>query len=295
MSLSRKQKVAALSVASNLTLIILKAIVGIMSGSVSIISEAIHSGMDLVAAIIAYISVSISGKPADESHPYGHGKIENISGVVEGVLIFIAAALIIREAVEKIVHPVPLVNNYLGMGVMFFSAGLNSFVACQLYKIAQEEDSVALEADALHLKTDVYTSLGVALGLLAIKFTGIQVLDPLIAILVALLIIKEAWHLCIVAFNPLLDSRLDKEEEVPIQEILENFKKERTLDIKYFKTRKAGHQRFVDFHLCLSPEATIKEGNELAKEIKEKIYEVCADAHIHINLEVMDKDEGRFP
>ncbi|MFZ5753799.1 MAG: cation diffusion facilitator family transporter [Bacillota bacterium] len=292
MSLSKKQKVAALSIASNITLIILKVIAGIMSGSVSIISEAIHSGMDLLASFIAYISVSISGKPADDSHPYGHGKIENISGVVEGVLIFIAAGLIIKEAVERILHPVPIDDTVLGMGVMLFSAVLNSFVAYRLYKIAKEEDSVALEADALHLKTDVYTSLGVAVGLLAIRLTGIQVLDPLIAILVALLIIKEAWHLCIVAFSPLLDSRLDKDEESPIQEVLENYGRDKSLQIKYFKTRKAGNQRFIDFHLCLSPDTTIKEGNELAREIKEKIYEVYADAHIHINLEVMDRGGG---
>lgn len=286
MELSKKQKVAFLSVASNTTLIVLKTVAGVMSGSVSIISEAIHSSMDLLAAIIAYISVSISGKPADEDHPYGHGKIENISGVIEGGLIFVAAFLIIKEAVEKLLHPAPLEASYLGIGVMIFSAVMNTIVAYKLYKTAKEEDSVALEADALHLKTDVYTSLGVAGGLVLIKLTGIMILDPIVAILVALLIIKESWHLCRVAFSPLLDTRLSGAEEEPIIEVIRVYKTERSLEIKHFKTRKSGSRKFVDFHLCFSEDVTIGQGNELANELREEIYKVCPEAHIHINLEV---------
>lgn len=280
-----KQKAAILSVASNTTLIILKTAVGIMSGSVSIISEAIHSGMDLLAAIIAYFSVSVSGKPADQDHPYGHGKVENISGCVEGVLIFVAAFLIIKEAIEKIIHPAPLEATWLGIAVMAFSALMNTFVARNLYKTAKEEDSVALEADALHLKTDVYTSLGVAAGLLLIKFTGIEILDPIAAILVALLIIKESWRLCRVAFSPLLDTRLEQCEEEPILQAIKAYINKKSLEIRHFKTRKAGSEKFVDFHLAFPEDVTISQGSELANELKAEIYKVCPDAHIHINLE----------
>lgn len=286
MALSKKQKVAFLSVSSNTTLIVLKTVAGLMSGSVSIISEAIHSSMDLLAAIIAFISVSISGKPADEDHPYGHGKIENISGVIEGALIFVAAFLIIKEATEKIMHPAPMEASYLGIGVMAFSALMNTIVAMNLYKIAKEEDSVALEADALHLKTDVYTSLGVAGGLLLIKLTGIMILDPIVAILVALLIIKESWHLCSVAFSPLLDTRLSEKEEEPILEVMKVYNEEKCIEMRHFKTRKSGSRKFIDFHLVFSEDITIKQGNDLADELRGEIYKVCPEAHIHINLEV---------
>ena len=144
--------------ASNTFLIVLKIVAGLVSGSVSILSEAIHSSMDLVASIIALFSVSVSSKPADKNHPYGHGKIENISGVIEGLLIFIAALLIIKEAIHKILNPTEISEVPIAIIVMCISALSNFLVSRQLYKVAKAEDSIALEADALHLKTDVYTS-----------------------------------------------------------------------------------------------------------------------------------------
>src|SRR4030043_2449559 len=182
-----KVKTARLSIISNTLLIIMKVFVGIISGSVSIISEAIHSSMDLVAALIAYFSVSVSDNPPDSKHPYGHGKVENISGVIEAFLIFIAAALIIIEAIRKLTgKPFELEIIWIGALVMLLSAVVNTIVSQKLYKIAHETKSIALEADALHLKTDVYTSLGVAVGLGLIAVTGIKWLDPIVAIRVAL-------------------------------------------------------------------------------------------------------------
>jgi cation diffusion facilitator family transporter len=220
---NKKAKAAMLSVTSNSLLIILKIIAGILSGSVSIISEAIHSGMDLMAAVIAFFSVRASSKLPDKSHPYGHGKIENVSGVIEGLLIFVAAFLIIKEAIVKIINPSEISEAYVAIAVMGISAVVNAFVSAKLYNVAKEEDSVALEADALHLKTDVYTSMGVAFGLVLIKITGIAVLDHIVAILVALLIIKEAWHLCQTAFSPLLDAGLTADEENRIREVIDSF------------------------------------------------------------------------
>ena len=282
---TKKQKTAAISVFSNTVLVALKIVAGILSGSVSIISEAIHSGIDLVAAIIAYISVSISGKPADEHHPYGHGKVENVSGVIEGLLIFGAAFLIIKEAAEKIVSPAELHLTGVGIIVMFFSALTNTIVAAKLYKTARETESVALEADALHLKTDVYTSLGVAAGLILIKFTGLVLIDSVIAIVVALLIIKESWHLVSTAFSPLLDARLSTEEEKPLRMALDRFQADNNVKIRFFKTRKSGSQRFVDFHLSLSPETTIQEGTAITNAIRDELARISADIHVHVHFE----------
>ena len=194
--MNAKVSIARLSIVSNTLLIVMKLVVGLISGSVSILSEAIHSSMDLIAALIAFFSVRVSDNPPDSRHPYGHGKIENISGVIESLLIFIAAVWIIVEAVKKLFgERIELDSIALGSIVMLISAIVNTYVSRRLYKVARATNSVALEADALHLKTDIFTSLGVAVGLGLIMATGINWLDPVIAILVALFIIREAYHL----------------------------------------------------------------------------------------------------
>lgn len=266
-SWDRKTRVALLSIVSNTTLIIMKVVAGILSGSVSIISEAIHSSMDLVASIIAFFSVRTSSKPADRDHPYGHGKIENISGIAEGLLIFVAAGMIIKEALEKIRHPAPIEMAWVGITVMLVASVVNILVSRKLYQVAREEDSMALEADALHLKTDVYTSLGVALGLLLIKLTGMVILDPIVAILVALLIIKEAWELCSHAANFLLDTRLTDAEEAKIVSIIGNYS-DQFNDFHKLKTRKSGNMKHIDFHITVAPHLTVAEVHELIGNLK---------------------------
>jgi len=211
--MNRKVQIARLSIISNTLLILMKLSVGLISGSVSIISEAIHSSMDLMASLIAFFSVRVSDNPPDSRHPYGHGKIENISGVIEAILILIAAIWIIVEAVKKLIG-LPYVIDSIGLGslVMLASAIINIFVSRMLYKVAKETRSVALEADALHLKTDVFTSLGVAAGLGLIILTGIHWLDPAVAIIVAFMILRESYFLLRKAFLPLLDEAWDDKE-----------------------------------------------------------------------------------
>lgn len=279
-----KVKVAALSILSNTTLIALKAIAGILSGSVSIVSEAIHSGMDLVASIIAFISVKISSNPADEEHPYGHGKVENVSGVIEGILIFIAAFLIIKEAINKILHPVILKEATVGIVVMGFSAIVNLIISTILYRVAKKEDSVALEADALHLKTDVYTSAGVAVGLLLIHFTKIHVLDPIVAIAVALLIVKESWELTRHAFRPLLDAQLPHDDLHKVKEILAKYESE-CIDFHDLKTRKSGNLKFVEFHMTVTKERTVAESHALGERIREELRLALNNLQVTIHVD----------
>ena len=278
---SLKTKTARLSVISNSLLIIMKLTVGLLTRSVSIISEAIHSAMDLIAAVIAFSAVKISGTPADERHPFGHGKIENVSGVIEAVLIFIAAGWIISEAVRKLLHPEEPGVLGLGILVMAVSAVVNALVSRRLYKVAKLTDSVALEADALHLKTDVITSAGVALGLALMWLTGWYILDPLIAILVAMLIIYESWMLLRKAFFPLLDTALSQEELTKLREILEQ------MDVSYhdLRTRAAGHQRFIEFHLDVPPQETIETIHRQCDVIEERIGREFRDVSVVIHPE----------
>jgi cation diffusion facilitator family transporter len=262
-----KTKTARLSVISNSLLIVMKVAVGVITGSVSIISEAIHSSIDLVAAIIAFFAVKVSGKPSDERHPFGHGKMENVSGVIEALLIFAASAWIIYEAIGRFIHPGETEALGLGVMVMAVSAVVNTLVSRRLYKVARLTDSVAPEADALHLKTDVITSAGVALGLVMIWVTGWHVLDPVIALAVAVIIIYESWMLLRKAFSPLLDTALSATELEKLTGILS----EMGIDYHDLRTRAAGHQRFVEFHLDVQPYETIETIHRQCDMIEERL------------------------
>ncbi len=281
MTTTLKTRTARLSVISNSLLISMKLIVGIISGSVSIISEAIHSSLDLMAAIIAFFAVRISGIPADEKHPFGHGKVENVSGVIEALLIFAASAWIVFEAIKRFVHPGETEALGLGVIVMAVSALVNLFVSGRLYKVARLTDSVALEADALHLKTDVITSAGVSLGLGLIWLTGWHVLDPVIALAVAVIIIYESWMLLKKAFFPLLDTALSHDEIGKLTGILDEMK----IDFHDLKTRAAGHQRFVEFHFNVPAHDTIETIHRQCDLIEERLRREFRDIDVIIHPE----------
>lgn len=289
-NLDRKSKVAFLSIASNTALIVFKVIAGLLSGSVSILSEAIHSGMDLVASVIAFLSVRHSSKPADKEHPYGHGKLENISGLAEGVLIFVAAGMIINEAVKKIFEPVELEQAYIAIGVMFVSALVNFLVSNKLHKVAKEEDSMALEADSLHLKTDIYTSLGVAMGIMMIKLTGIAILDPIAAIIVALLIIKEAWGLSKGAFDYLLDMKLPDEEEAEIEKVIRQHS-HKFIDFHKLKTRKSGNVKHIDFHITLDSNVSVLESHKIIGELKKDLNDKFKNTRVNVHVDPYNMEE----
>jgi len=279
-----KTQVARLSVLSNSFLIILKVIAGVLSGSVSIISEAIHSSMDLLASIIAFFAVRISDTPSDEKHNYGHGKIENVSGVVEGLLIFIAAGWIVFEAVKKMTNIEPVESLGIGSMVMLISAVVNTVISRKLYKTAKATHSVALEADALHLKTDVYTSLGVATGLFLMWMTKLHWLDPIIAILVAILIIRESFSLLKRAFFPLLDVAWDQEELEKLNKIFFEMK----VNHHDVKTRRAGNYRFIDFHIEMPPELPFSQVHDFCSLIESEIHRTFDNVQITIHAEPFD-------
>ncbi|MBE3086425.1 MAG: cation transporter, partial [Bacteroidetes bacterium] len=251
----RKERVAILSVVSNSFLVVFKVIVGVLIGSVSIISEAIHSGMDLLAAIIAMFSVKTSSVPADDVHPFGHGKIENISGLVEAALIFVAAFWIIFEAIKKISSAQTLDAPEWGVAVMLFSAVVNFIVSRKLFQVGKEADSIALQADAWHLRTDVYTSVGVmiSLGLIWIGHSlfpdpKIHWLDPIAAIFVAVIILRAAYELTTQSIRDLMDVKLPPDEEAWIRDVIVSCQPS-IHGFHQLRTRKAGHFRFIEFHI----------------------------------------------
>lgn len=289
-----KTEVATLSVASNGILACSKVSIGLLSGSVSIISEGIHSGIDLLASVITLFAVRESGKPADVRHAYGHGKIENVSGTIEAALIFFAALLIIFEAIRKISNGVVVDDYGWGLVIMGGSAVCNFIISTLLMRVAKRTDSVALEADALHLRTDVYTSAGVFLGLVVMKITGWTMLDPLVAISVALLIIKAAFNLTKESFMPLVDVSLPEAEQKIIQSIINRHVGE-FVEFHELRTRKAGAERYIDLHLVVPKYASVAEVHDLCDNIELEINEKLPGASVLIHAEPCTKLEEACP
>ncbi|MHB0871744.1 MAG: cation diffusion facilitator family transporter [Chloroflexota bacterium] len=290
--LSSKQGVATLSVASNTLLVVLKLAVGISIGSVSVMSEAVHSGIDLLAAIMAFFAVRTSARPPDEGHHFGHGKVESLSGAAEAMLIFVAAVLIVNEAVQKLLYGVELQTVDLGIAVMGISAAVNTVVSRQLLRVARATGSAALEADGWHLTTDVLTSLGVALGLVAVRLTGRSELDPLIAIGVALFICKAAYDITSKSIRDLLDSSLPKEEQALILRALDTHKKD-LVGYHRIRSRKVGSERHVDLHLVVRRDATVQESHDLCDHLEDHLQSALGSCSLGIHVEPCHGECGK--
>jgi cation diffusion facilitator family transporter len=279
-----KTKAAAISITSNSLLILMKLIAGLVTGSVSLVAEAIHSVMDLAAAVIAFVCVRISDKPEDKKHPYGHGKAENISGVLEGILILVAAGIIVNEAVHKIIEGVELEIVEIGIVTMAVSIVVNIIVSRYLLKVSKTTDSLALEADATHLTTDVLTMSGVLIGLIAVKVTGIEIIDPVVAILVALLIVKTAIQIIMKSFGGLMDVSLPESEKAAIEKCLMEHSP-LLIGFHELRTRKSGSQRQVDLHLVIHKTASVEEAHNLCDHLETDIGKILPNTVINIHVE----------
>jgi cation diffusion facilitator family transporter len=283
-----KESTARLSVISNTGLVLMKFIVGTAIGSVSIISEAIHSSMDLIAALIAFFSVRKSAEPPDAQHEFGHGKFEDISGLIEALLIFIAAFLIIWEAGQKLLgESSELLNPELlmwGIAVMGISALVNWYVSNRLFKVGKQSESIALESDAWHLRTDVYTSLGVFIGLILIRLTGMTVLDPLIAIGVAIVIMKAAYDLTRRSLSDLIDHSIPPADEKRIQEIICDHASIYA-GFHDLKTRRSGPEIFIEFHLVVPGTISVLQSHDLADHLEADLKTEFPRANITIHAE----------
>jgi cation diffusion facilitator family transporter len=283
-----KEKTARLSVLSNTGLVLMKFIIGFATGSVSIISEAIHSSMDLIAAVIAFFSVRKSAEPPDAAHSFGHGKFEDLSGLIEAVLIFVAAVLIIYEAVTKLLgqttgelRPELLV---WGIAVMAISALANWYVSHHLFVVAKQAESIALESDAWHLRTDVYTSLGVFAGLVLIWLTGNPVFDPLVALCVAAVIMKAAYDLTKRSFSDLSDHSIPEDDEKRIKEIICQHSGIYA-GFHDLKTRRSGPEIFIEFHLVVPGDISVTRSHDLTDHLESDLNTEYPRATITIHVE----------
>lgn len=290
---SAKTSAARISVFSNVSLVMLKLVAGILINSVSILAEAIHSAVDLLASIIAYFAVRVADEPPDAAHAYGHGKYENVSGTVEALLIIGAAIYIAYESIRRIVERVEVESAGIGIVVMLTSALANWFVSGMLFRVSSQTDSIALEADGHHLRLDVFTSLGVFLGLVVVYITGASIIDQLLGIGVALWIGWIGIMLSVKALNPLLDLQLPASELNDIKDILES--DPHILGYHKLRTRKSGAQRHIDVHIFVSSSLSVGEAHDLAESVEDKIREKFSNAFVLTHVEPEEEyseDEG---
>lgn len=284
-----KIAVARLSVFSNSFLVALKLVVGILMGSVSVLSEAIHSAMDLVAAVVARYSVKRSAEPADRDHTYGHGKFENLSGLFEGVLIFVAAAIIVYEASDRLFDAAEVEFLGAGMVVMGISTAVNIIVSRKLFRVAKETDSLALEADAYHLMTDVWTSAGVMVALGVMLITGWQFVDPVVAIFVAALIFRAAYDITKRSCDGLLDKSLP-DHEMKTLEIVMQRHASYFIDYHRLRARKTGAERQMDLHVTVPKDMSVSDSHDLVERLEREVRKALPGCTVVVHVEPCGKE-----
>ncbi|HUU54059.1 MAG TPA: cation diffusion facilitator family transporter [Armatimonadota bacterium] len=284
-------RAARTSVFSNIFLTGGKLAAGLFTGSVSILSEALHSGLDLAAAVMALLAVRKGREPADADHNFGHGKYESMSGLAEGLLILAAVGLIVWGAVGRLLSGETEIRApLLGVLVMGISAAVNVFVSRMLFRVSKETDSVALEADAWHLRTDVWTSVGVLAGMAVIAigtwagFAEVHHLDPIVAIGVAIVITRAALDITRRAYNHLVDRSLPAAEVESIQSLLREHYPELS-GYHSLRTRQAGPERYIDLHLEVPGERSVAHSHILCDHLEKDLQRIIPGAEILIHVE----------
>jgi len=285
-----KVRTASLSVASNTTLIVLKIAAGVITGSVALLTEAVHSTIDLLASLVAFLSLRKADAPADASHPYGHEKLENLSAAAEGLLILIGAAVIVYESVHRLIHGAHVHSLGVGIGVIAISAVTNLGVSTVLGRRARRTRSAALEGDAAHLRTDAATSLAVFAGLIAVQATGKGWLDPAVALAVALAIVVSGVRLLSRSSRVLVDEALPPDELEAIRETVVGFGPSRGVaGFHRLRARRAGARRHIDLHVQFRAGTSLEDAHRLAHELQDAIADRLGDTDVLIHLEPEDR------
>ena len=285
---------AKLSIVSISLLILMKVIASILTGSIGIRADAVHSTLDLVAAVIAFIGIKVSAKPADERHPYGHGKAENISAVLVAGLIFIAAGTIVYEAIKRLIVGVPL--EMIGVGIYVTAAAIviNMLISWYVLRVSRSTDSLALEASGRHMLTDVLSSVAVLIGLVVVQLTGLTVLDSIVALGVAAIIAKSAYGILRKSFGGLIDVKLPEDEENMIRSAITEHIGE-LVDYHQLRTRKSGDQRYVDLHIVMPKNITLEEAHRMCDHLEQDIKSKLQNASITIHVEPCSEECDECP
>ena len=283
----RLARYAWLSIGVAVVTIGLKSGAYLLTGSVGLLSDAAESLVNLVAAIVALVALHVAARPADDNHHYGHGKAEYFSAGLEGLMIFVAAAVILVTAVQRFLAPAPLQSIGLGLAISSVASALNAAVGLLLLRVGRQFRSVTLIADGKHLITDVWTSVGVVVGVLLVGLTGWERLDSIVAAAVGLNILVTGFRLVGQSAVALLDVALAPEDDARLQTALESF---RTGDVAVteIRTRQSGQHRFVELTLKVPGEWTVRHGHDLADDVETAIARALPGTAVQTHLEPSD-------
>lgn len=278
---------AWLSLATSAVVILLKGSAWWVTGSVALLSDALESGVNLVAAMIALVSLTYARRGPDDDHQFGHGKVEFFSSGVEGGLIFVAAGLILWTSIPRLWAPLPVESAGLGLALSVVASIANAACAQILLRAGREHRSITLEADGRHLMTDVWTTAGVVLALLLVSFTGWIWLDALIAIAVGLHIMVEGWRLMRRSFDGLMDKSIPEEELALVRDVLDRLRADGN-DYHALRTRQAGRRHFVDVHVLVPGAMTVQAGHDLVEQVEADLRAALPHAEVLIHLEPIE-------
>ena len=274
-----------LSVAAAVVTIVLKVTAAVITGSVGFLSDAMESGVNLVAALVGLWAVRLAARPPDLGHHFGHGKAEYISAAVEGALIFVAAGAILWTSTLRLLDPIPLEQPGLGLVLSTLAALVNLVVGTLLVRVGRRERSIALQADGRHLLTDVLTSAGVLVGIALVAVFDWYVLDPIVALLVGVNILYTGYGLLRRSVTGLLDASIPPADMEQVEAVLAEFKAREPVDFHALRSRESGRQRFVYMHLLVPDQWTVKRGHDLADEILVSVDAVLPGAHTFVHME----------
>jgi cation diffusion facilitator family transporter len=290
-----KSGAAALSIASNALLIAIKLAAGAITGSIAILTEAVHSLIDLVASVVAFVSVRKADEPADADHPYGHEKVESLAATIEGLLILLGAAIIIYEATHRLVVGADVETIGVGIAVMGFSVVANLVVSAVLSRQAKAYDSPALEGDAAHLRTDALTSAGVVVGLVLVKVTGNAAFDSITALAVAAAIVVAGVRIIRRSSGVLVDEALPDEEMDRIEAAIASARTPEVAGYHKLRARRAGARRYIDLHVQYRSGTSLERAHELAHAMRDSIEAdiTRAEVLIHVEPETSLRDPER--
>jgi ferrous-iron efflux pump FieF len=280
-----KNTAATLSICTAAFLIILKTSTGWITGSISIWASLLDSVMDIAASIINLIAVRASTKPPDEDHAYGHGKAESLAGLFQAALIMGSGLFLVWEAIRRIFDPPQINSAWLGISSMLISIIASIGLVTYLKRVAQRTDSPALEADAAHYSSDIYTNSGVLLALLLISFTGWQWTDPVVSILISIYIIWSALSIARDSIDVLMDRRLPAEVDEQIAEIIDRYKDQGVLGFHDLRTRRSGAQKFIDLHLEVDRTKRLEEAHDITERVIQDIEAEVPRSSVQIHTD----------
>jgi cation diffusion facilitator family transporter len=291
MALTGARQFALLSIAAGFATIVLKALSWWLTGSVGLLSDALEATVNVVAATVTLVMLTVAALPPDDEHAFGYSKAEYFASALEGTLILVAAVLIAYTAVERLITPQPLANVGGGLALSAVASAINYAVARRLFRAGRDYRSVALEADAHHLMTDVWTSAGVIAGVAAVALTGWQRLDPLIALAVAAHIIWTGGRLVRRSAQGLLDHALPAEKLQALDQVLARFRAQ-GLDFHALRTRQAGARSFITLHVLVPADWTVAQGHDMGHQVKNAIRAALPDVTVETHVEPLGYPES---